>query len=108
MPGEPPKRSAPPPPQRPVLPPESPKQRGSIWSVLIAGIVGLAMFVGLIFLAGALGPIVLGVGMILGAVYVIACLHYLLWGRWLGDAIRQEVEEEETHEKSDARKSKFE
>jgi hypothetical protein len=40
---------------------------------------------------------VLGVGLVLGAIYVIACLHYLLWGRWLGDAIRQEVEEEERH-----------
>ena len=70
------------------------KPRGSIWSIIIAGATALSLFIGMFFLAGALGPIVLGVGLVLGAIYVIACLHYLLWGRWLGDAIRQEVEAE--------------
>jgi cobalamin biosynthesis protein CobD/CbiB len=88
--------------------PETAKSRRSIWSVVIAGIVAMALFIGLFFLAGALGPIVLGVGLVLGAIYVIACLHYLLWGRWLGDAIREEVEAEEADEKLDNRKSKFE
>jgi hypothetical protein len=76
-------------------PPETTKPRGSIWSIIIAGATGLSLFIGMFFLAGALGPIVLGVGLVLGAIYVIACLHYLLWGRWLGAAIRQEVEEED-------------
>jgi hypothetical protein len=89
-----PERGVPSPPQRPL---EPTKPRGSIWSIIIAGAVGLSLFIGMVFLAGALGPIVLGVGLVLGAIYVIACLHYLLWGRWLGDAIRQEVEEEERH-----------
>jgi hypothetical protein len=99
----------PPVPARP-MPPEPARPRGSLWSVLIAGAIGLALFVGLIFLAGSLGPVVLGVGMVVGAIYVIACLHYLLWGRWLGDAIRQEVETEEADEaaKFEDRKSKFE
>jgi hypothetical protein len=92
------KPAAPPMPTRPVMPPpEAAKPRGSIWSIIIAGATALALFIGLFFLAGALGPIVLGVGLVLGAIYLIACLHYLLWGRWLGDAIRQEVEEEERH-----------
>ena len=81
-------------------PPESPKPRGSPWSIIIAAATGLSLFISLFFLAGALGPVVLGVGMVLGAIYLIACLHYLLWGRWLGDAIRQEVEEEERHAES--------
>jgi hypothetical protein len=76
--------------------------------VVIAGATGLAIFIGLFFLAGALGPVVLGVGLALGGIYVIGCLHYLLWGRWLGDAIRQEVEEEEADKKLEDRKSKFE
>jgi hypothetical protein len=91
-----PKPNIPPLPQRPVLPSaEANRPRGSIWSIIIAGGTGLALFIGMFFLAGALGPVVLGVGLVLGAIYAIACLHYLLWGRWLGDAIRQEVEEEE-------------
>ena|ERR1700683_5451033 len=84
---------------------ETTKPRGSIWSIVIAGATGLSLFIGMFFLAGALGPIVLGVGLVLGAIYVIACLHYLLWGRWLGDAIRQEVEEEERADRQfDSRK----
>jgi hypothetical protein len=91
-----PEKPAPPMPQRPASPGvEAGRPRGSIWSILIAGATGVSLFIGMFFLAGALGPVVLGVGLVLGAIFVIACLHYLLWGRWLGDAIRQEVEEEE-------------
>jgi hypothetical protein len=91
-----PEKPAPPMPQRPALSgADARRTKGSIWSILIAGAAGLSFFIGMFFLAGALGPVVLGVGLVLGAIFVIACLHYLLWGRWLGDAIRQEVEEEE-------------
>ena len=89
-----PKPSAPPLPQRPVMPTEEKRPRGA-WSIIIAAATAVTLFIGLFFLAGALGPIVLGVGLVLGAIYLIACLHYFLWGRWLGDAIRQEVEDEE-------------
>ena len=102
-----PEKPAPSMPQRPSLSAaESARSRGSVWSIFIAGATGLALFIGLFFLAGALGPIVLGVGLVLGAVYAIACLHYLLWGRWLGDAIRQEVEEEQQHQQLRARQVK--
>jgi Na+-transporting methylmalonyl-CoA/oxaloacetate decarboxylase gamma subunit len=93
-----PKRSVPPPPQRPVMATEDKRSRGSVWSIIIAAATAVALFIGMIFLAGALGPVVLGVGLVLGAIYLIACLHYFLWGRWLGDAIREEVEDEERAE----------
>jgi hypothetical protein len=101
-----PEKSAPPTPERPAFPTiATTKPRASPWSIIIAGATSLSLFIGMFFLAGALGPIVLGVGLVLGAIYVIACLHYLLWGRWLGDAIRQEVEEEERADRQfDSRK----
>jgi hypothetical protein len=88
--------TVPPMPRRPELPESEPaKPRGSAWTVFTATALIVGFFSGLYFLAGELGPIVLGIGLVLGTIYVIACLHYLLWGRWLGDAIRQEVEAEE-------------
>jgi hypothetical protein len=90
------KRTAPPAPVRPVLTePAMVKPRGSVWTLVTATALIGGFFIGLYFLAGELGPIVLGIGLVLGTIYVIACLHYLLWGRWLSDAIRQEVEAEE-------------
>lgn len=91
-----PKRTAPPAPVKPTLPePGVVKPRGSVWTLITATALIAGFFIGLYFLAGELGPIVLAIGLVLGAIYVIACLHYLLWGQWLGDAIRQEVEAEE-------------
>ncbi len=83
---------------RPSLPPRPPhteKPRGSIWVVLLALMFGLAMFIGLVFLAGALGPVVLGIGGIVLILLAVTAGHYLLWGYWLSDSIRREVEEEE-------------
>jgi hypothetical protein len=66
----------------------------------LAGVTGLILFIGFIFLAAPLGGIVLGVGVIVGGVFVVAFLHYLLWGRWLSQSIREEVEAEERDEES--------
>jgi hypothetical protein len=83
---------APLPPLRPV-PPEKP--RGSLWAVLLALMFGLAMFIGLVFLAGALGPIVAAIGGLVLILLAVSAGHYLLWGYWLSDSIRREVEEED-------------
>lgn len=96
MSNDPPKRTVPAMPERPTAPEaEPPRRRGSFWTVVTATAIIVGLFLGLYFLAGELGPIVLGGGLVLGTIYAFACLHYLLWGRWLGDAIRQEVEAEE-------------
>jgi hypothetical protein len=58
-----------------------------------------AMF-GLAFLASALGPVVLAIGGIVFVLAAIAAGHYLLWGYWLGDSIRREVEEEEANRRA--------
>ncbi|HTQ40669.1 MAG TPA: hypothetical protein VMJ32_16725 [Pirellulales bacterium] len=91
----------PPLPERPELPePALAKPRGSLWTLVIVTAMAAGFFISLYFLAGELGPIVLGIGLILGSIFVIACLHYLLWGRWLGDSIRREVEAEEQIEQA--------
>ncbi len=90
-----PENRLPPLPERPT--PSRPTQ-GSPWSILLAGVTGLTLFIGFIFLAAPLGGIVLGVGVIVGGIFVVAFLHYLLWGRWLSQSIREEVEAEEREE----------
>ncbi len=95
MPANEPGSRVPPSTQRPV---GGESYRSSPWSIVLAGITGLVLFVGFIFLAAPLGGIVLGVGVILGGIFVIAFLHYLLWGYWLGNSIREEVEAEEREE----------
>jgi hypothetical protein len=84
----------------PERPPSTRPTQGSPWSIVLAGVTGLIFFIGFIFLAAPLGGIVLGVGVIVGGVFVVAFLHYLLWGRWLSQSIREEVEAEERDEES--------
>jgi hypothetical protein len=87
----------PPMPLRPSFPEKRPR---SIWSVVMALLFGFALFIGLAFLASALGPVVLAIGGIVFVLVVFAAGHYLLWGYWLGDSIRREVEEEEANRRA--------
>lgn len=64
----------------------------------MAGVTGLFCFAGLTLLAAPLVGVALGVAMIVGGICVVAFLHYIVWGYWLGDSIRREVEEEERAE----------
>jgi hypothetical protein len=79
----------------PRRPPEVERSRGSLWSVLLAGLVGLGFFAGLCFILWPLLGVGLGIAIVVGLFCLVAMGHYLLWGRWLGDTIRREVEEEE-------------
>jgi hypothetical protein len=84
-------------PARPVRPelPEEAKPKGSIWSIVIAGVVGLMLFGGLGVIFLPVIGVAISVVAIGGVFFLIAILHYLVWGYWLRDAIRHEVEEEE-------------
>ncbi len=82
-------------PQRPTF---EPKPRGSSWSIVMAGVTGLICFAGVTLLAAPLVGVALGVAMVVGGICVVAFLHYIVWGYWLGDSIRREVEEEEREE----------
>jgi hypothetical protein len=95
-------------PVRPVrLPrPEEPPPRGSIWSVIIAGIVGLVLFGGLSLMFLPIIGVALAVPAIVGVFFLIVVLHYLIWGHWLRAAIQREVEEEDRIAEEE-RKKKF-
>jgi hypothetical protein len=89
------------PPPRPDRPAPPEKPRGSIWTVILAFAFGIAMFLGLAVVAGPFMPVVLAIGGILLIVMGVAAGHYLLWGYWLSDSIRREVEEEEQNQSRD-------
>jgi predicted RND superfamily exporter protein len=89
-----------PPPPKPT-PPSAEKPRGSIWTVILAFVFGVVMFLGLAVVAGPFMPVVLAIGGILLIVMGVAAGHYLLWGYWLSDSIRREVEEEERNQSRD-------
>lgn len=75
-------------PTRPASPrAEEPRRR----SWLGLGIM-VAFLVGTLALLALLSP---GLVLIVAAVLTLVGLNYLLWGWWLGPALRREVEEEE-------------
>jgi Na+-transporting methylmalonyl-CoA/oxaloacetate decarboxylase gamma subunit len=71
------------------------KPRGSMWSIVAAAVFGFILFLGFLPLAGAAMYVALGAGVVFVVLSGVAAFHYFVWGRWLGDAIRREVEEEE-------------
>ncbi|MBX3415412.1 MAG: hypothetical protein KF708_22200 [Pirellulales bacterium] len=76
-------------------PPQPPAPRTSVWPLIFAGIFAVLVS-GVLFVLtlGAFGLLLIAAGGIL----LVAALHYFLWGRWLGEAIRREVAEEEAEE----------
>lgn len=82
------------PPQKPA-PPDSGKRDRSPMTIILAGVVAvfLAATFSLLALA-AIGPIgiaVMGIGVV---IFAVAGLQYLVWGWWLGPAIRRDAEAE--------------
>ena len=76
-------------------PPQPPAPRTSLWPFVFAGIFAVLVS-GVLFVLtlGAFGLLLIAAGGLL----LVAALHYYLWGRWLGDAIRRDVAEEEAEE----------
>jgi len=74
---------------------DEPKKPRSPWSIVAALVFGFILFLGFLPLAGAAMYVALGAGVVFVVLSGVAAFHYFVWGRWLGDAIRREVEEEE-------------
>lgn len=74
-------------------PPEPPpRPKGSLFPVLVVLGFGLAMTIGLVALTGAAGLFVV---FALAGILGFAALHYLLWGWWLAQKIREDEQAEE-------------
>lgn len=72
-------------PTPPPKPPPPGKPSSSIWPVLLVALVVLLGLIALVFLTlGIFGPVIL-IGL---AVFGIAGMHYLVWGKWLSKMIQ--------------------
>jgi hypothetical protein len=81
-------------------PPAGPNQkRRSLLSLLMAGVLLLLTLAGLSLLTIGFAPLFGAlVVLIVLAIGGLVAFHYVVWGWWLGDAIRREVEAEERNE----------
>lgn len=76
----------------PPRPTDEKKPRSGTLAIVLASIAGLIVFAGLFVLLAQIA-IALMIGLVL--LLLLAAFHYLVWGHWVGDSIRREVEEEE-------------
>lgn len=75
------------------MPPPEPKSAGSSWlSIALALFAGLFLFALLFLLTGGAAAAIVGAACV---VFVFAGFHYFVWGWWLSDLIKRDVEEEE-------------
>ena len=74
-----------------------PRPTPGAWiTILLAGVIGLALTSGLFVLMLQIGgPLAVVAVLVFGLGGVIALFHYLVWGWWLGRTIREEVAAEE-------------
>ena len=75
--------------------PEPQQSRGSFMAIVMAGGIGLMFLAVLIFLAAPLAPVVMAAAGFVFLFAALAAFHYVVWGWWLGDVIREEVAAEE-------------
>jgi hypothetical protein len=80
----------------------NPRPTPGAWlSILLAGVIGLALTTGLFVLMLQFGgPLAVVAVLVFGLGGVIALFHYLIWGWWLGRTIREEVEAQERQQRS--------
>ncbi len=79
--------------------PQPQQSRGSFMAIVMAGGVGLMLLAVLIFLAAPLAPVVMAAVGFVFFFAAMAAFHYVVWGWWLGDVIRDEVAAEEEAER---------
>ena len=70
------------------------KKQGSFVSILLAAVVGLLMFGGMLAVCAVMfGPVVFVFAVVFGGgIFTFAVFHYLVWGWWLGKWMRRESE----------------
>lgn len=79
-------------PPRPARPLEPTKPRGSLLGILLALIAGVALLVtAVVFTRG----VAVFFFLVMLVVFGLVGFHYLVWGWWLGEALRQEMRDED-------------
>jgi hypothetical protein len=88
-----------PPPRR-----SEPRPTPGAWiSILLAGVIGLALTTALFVLMLQFGgPLAVVAVLVFGLGGVIALFHYVVWGWWLGRTIREEVAAEERERRGES------
>jgi uncharacterized membrane protein len=78
--------------ERPPRPEPPSPQKGSAISIILAAILALVVGAVLIVLTiGVFANVMAAIAILFG----VAALHYVVWGRWLMNSVRDEVEAEE-------------
>lgn len=67
--------------------------QGSILALSLTGCLSVMAAIVLVFLTVGIAGNLIG---IVAALFAFVAMHYLLWGRWLSDSIRAEVEAEQS------------
>lgn len=75
-----------------IKPPEKPPKTGSWLPLSLAGCLSMLVLLALIFITLGVAAQAVAIG---GVLFAVVGFHYLVWGRWLGGAIRAEVEADE-------------
>lgn len=75
------------------MPPPEPRPARKSWlSIVLASVVGLLLFGGLLLMTANVAVAVAGAAIVCLLAFGFAAFHYLVWGWWLGDMIRREAE----------------
>ncbi len=74
-------------------PPPVEKPKTSIWPIALAAVLAIMVLVALSFLTMGFFALVVIIG---GVVFGVAALHYLVWGWWLSDLLKDEAAEQRT------------
>jgi hypothetical protein len=67
---------------------------------LLALLVGLFLFAGLLLIAGGAAVVVAGAAVVGVLALGFAAFHYLIWGWWLSGVIEREVADDEESERN--------
>lgn len=78
-------------PERPAAPPGV-RSKSSLIPVIMVLVPVAVLLTGVVALAGRAGLLMIGVAALIPA---FMFMHYLLWGRWLMNSLKQHPEEDE-------------
>jgi hypothetical protein len=91
----------------PLSPPAPAKPSGSLLSVFMAGVGALVIAVVLGLLMIPVAGVALAAVVLVFVLVALAAFHYVVWGWWLSNAIREDVEAEERAEAEEQRQQKY-